>query len=245
MNIYPSNFASPFKPASLDDFVISDESSRLQLHSIVSGQLPFPLFGRNAILLWGTYGTGKTTLALLLPSLLEQSGQLIGTQRAANLFTSTRYWELTECALGANSVTLVSDLNQRSKSMVATSTSGWHYEVLDEVDLLTPAAQASLKTAITHANSTIFVMTTNHLSKVDQGIRDRSVMIEMNQPKPEDCVPLGQRFFRAMGLDGDEAPAATFVQYAKASRGSLRDFGTAVATLGVSLGGRLSTEAQS
>lgn len=239
MNIYPSNFSSPFQPTCLDDFVISDESSRLQLHSIVSGRLPFPLSGRNAILLWGTYGTGKTTLALLLPKLLEQSGQLVGSQRAANLFTSTKYWDLTECAFGSNSVTMISNLNQRSKSMVAQSPSGWHYEVLDEVDLLTPAAQASLKAVITHANSTIFVMTTNHLSRVDGGIIDRSVLVEMNQPKPEDCVPLGQRLFKSMGLTGNETPATTFIQYAKSARGSLRDFGTAVATLGVSLGGTL------
>lgn len=127
----------------------------------------------------------------------------------------------------------------RSKSMVATSPSGWHYEVLDEVDLLTPAGQASLKTAITHANSTIFVMTTNHLSKVDQGIRDRSVLIEMNQPKPEDWVSLGQRFFKVMGLTGDEVDPTTFMNFAKLSRGSLRDFGPAVVTLGLSLGGTL------
>jgi DNA polymerase III delta prime subunit len=237
MNIYPSNFKSPFKPTRLDDFVISDESSRLQLQSILSGKQPFPLFGRNAVLLWGTYGTGKTTLALFLPQLLEQSGAMVGSHRGAALFTSPRYWHLTECALGSNSVTVVNDLNERSKSMVATSPSGWHYEVLDEVDLLTPAAQASLKTAITHANSTIFVMTTNHLSKVDQGIRDRSVLVEMNQPKPADCRLLGQRILQRMGLRGNEVTEAELDSFAAASRGSIRDFGSAVAIRGIALGG--------
>lgn len=239
MNIYPNKFSSPFKPTSLNDFVISDAASKLHLEAIVNGKLPFPLFGKNSICLWGTYGTGKSTLALLLPQLLEQSANLLGTTRAAGLFASATYWELTECAIGMNSVTMLTDLNTRCKSMNALSPSGWHYEILDEVDNLTVAAQASLKTAITFANSTIFIISTNHPSKLDSGLKDRSILIEMNQPKADDCVPLAQGFFRKMGLKGDEVPESVFVELAKASRGSLREFGTAVATLGIKCGGQL------
>jgi DNA polymerase III delta prime subunit len=99
------------------------------------------------------------------------------------------------------------------------------------------AAQASLKTAITHANSTIFVLTTNHLSKVDQGIRDRSVLVEMNQPKPADCRLLGQRILQRMGLRGDEVNEVELDSFAAASRGSIRDFGSAVAIRGIAVGG--------
>ena len=239
MNIYPNNFSSPFKPTSLNDFVISDAASKQQLEAIVSGKLPFPLFGKNSLCLWGAYGTGKSTLALLLPQLLEQSANLVGTTRTAGLFQGTNYWDLTECAIGMNSVTMLTDLNNRCKSMTALSPSGWHYEILDEVDNLTVAAQASLKTAITFANSTIFIITTNHPSKLDSGLKDRSILIEMNQPKADDCVPLAQGFFRKMGLQGNEVPETVFAGLAKASRGSLREFGTAVATLGISLGGKI------
>ena len=199
MNIYPNNFSSPFKPTSLDDFVISDASSKQQLDSIVNGKLPFPLFGKNCICLWGTYGTGKSTLALLLPQLLEQSANLLGSTRANGLFESSTYWELTECAMGMNSVTMLNDLNARCKNMTAMSPSGWHYEILDEVDNLTVAAQASFKTTITFANSTIFIITTNHPSKLDAGLKDRSVLIEMNQPKASDCVSVF-KWFETDGL---------------------------------------------
>jgi len=121
--------------------------------------------------------------------------------------------------------------------MTAMSPSGWHYEILDEVDLLTPLAMASLKTAMTFANSTIFVITTNHPSKLDMGVKDRSILVEMNQPQPELCLPLAIRFLQKMGLTGDEVPSTTLLQIAKASRGSIREFGTAVATLGLSYGG--------
>lgn len=237
--MYPSNFNSPFKPKALADFVISDAASRTQLESIVNGRMPFPLFGKNAICLWGINGSGKSTLALMLPQLLEQSARLVGTQRTAGVFESSKYWELTECAVGMNSVSLLTELNNRCKGMLSTSPSGWHYEVLDEVDLLTPAAMAGLKTAITYANSTIFILTTNHPTKLDMGIRDRSILVEMNQPKPADCVTLAQRFFCQMGLTGNEVAPSVFAQLAAASRGSMREFGTAVATLGLGLGGTI------
>lgn len=237
MNIYPSNFSSPFKPTSLEDFVISDDVSRSQLEAVVNGRLPFPLFGKNAICIWGVNGSGKTTLAEMLPQLLDQSANLIGSQRKAGVFEAKRFWDLTECAIGMNSVTMLADLNKRCKSMTALSSSGWHYEILDEVDNLTPAAQASLKTAITFANSTIFILTTNHPSKLDKGILDRSLLLEMNQPKPAECVPLAIRFLKQMGLTGNEVPTSTIEKIAKASNGSLRDFGTGIATLGIGCGG--------
>ena len=239
--IYPSTFNSPFLPESLDDFVISDPASRKQLEGIVSGRLPMPLFGKNAICLWGTYGTGKSTLALVLPQLLEASASLVSTQRNA-IFLSDRYWHITECALGSNTVSMMMDLNKRCKESAGYSPSGWHYEILDEVDLLTPAAQASLKTAITFANSTIFILTSNHLNKLDRGIVSRSILIEMNQSADaNDYIRLAQRLLKRMGLLGDELNVEQIATYAKASRGDLRDFGTAVATEGVSRGGSLNT----
>jgi DNA polymerase III delta prime subunit len=236
MNIYPSNFDTPFKPKSLADYVISDTSSRKLLESIVDGKIPFPIFGRNGICLWGINGSGKSTLALMLPQLIEQSAKLVGTIRTS-IFEVQKYWDLTECGIGKNSVAMLSELDARCKNMHSQSPSGWHYEILDEVDLLTPAAQASLKAAITFANSTIFILTTNHPSKLDIGIKDRCHLIEMNQPQPTDCISLGQRFFRQMGLTGDEVTPSVFAQLAKASRGSIREFGVAVATLGISYGG--------
>jgi len=239
MNTYPNSFNSPFQPTCLADFVISDKASRTQLEAIVNGRMPFPIFGKNAILLHGLNGSGKTTLALLLPQLLEKSAKLVGSNRSAEIFSSDVFWEVTTCAMGMNNVATLATINARSKNTWALSNSGWHYEILDEVDLLTEAAQASLKTTITFANSTIFILTTNHLPKLDKGLRDRSVLVEMNQPAAADCVPLAQRFFRQMGLKGDEVEAAVFEQIAQASRGSLRDFGTAVATLGIRLGGAI------
>ena len=60
-----------FTPRSLDDMVFGNAAAKDMLTNIVSGNLPFPAFGKCGILLHGAWGTGKTTLAKMLPDLLE------------------------------------------------------------------------------------------------------------------------------------------------------------------------------
>ena len=58
-------------PNCLDDFLFSNHTDKHTLELILSRKLPFPFGGKTGILLHGTWGTGKTTLAELLPELLE------------------------------------------------------------------------------------------------------------------------------------------------------------------------------
>ncbi len=229
---------NPFTPTALADFVFSDDKSKTLLESIVSGRLPFPLMDKKAICLWGSYGTGKTTLAALLPTLLEQSGTLQTTVRGGSPWGGD-YWHLTPCGSGANSVSMIGDLNKRIQSGIGYSPTGWHFEILDEVDLLTEGAQQSLKATFTQANETIFILTTNHLPELDKGLLDRSMLVAMNQPKPSAMAEQGRQFLRKMGLTGDEISAIKLEQMAAESRGSIRDFGTAMLIEGRSLGGVL------
>jgi replication-associated recombination protein RarA len=233
-----ANQNNPFPPSSLADFTISNPESRRQIESIVNGKVPFPQF-KNAICLWGTYGTGKTTLAEMLPAMLEATGNLTATPRVNGLFASQHYWHVTMCGFGSNAVTTMQELHKRAQSNVNISPKGYRYEILDEVDILTPAAQASLKSTVSHFNETIFVFTTNNPNKLDRGLVNRSFMIEMNQPGVADMVVMGRRFLQLMGLTGYEIADPLFQQMVVGSRGSIRDFGDAVATAGLSLGGVL------
>lgn len=231
-----ANFNNPFAPTSLADFTISDPQSKQQLESIVTGAMPFPL-QKYTICLWGTYGTGKTTLAEMLPVLIEQSTNLRPSPRTSRGFVAQQYWHLTACGVGSNSAKMMDDLRNRASSDIDISPGGYFYEILDEVDMLTDNAQASLKSAISNMNGVIFILTTNHPTKLDKGVRDRSYLIEMNQPELADMEDMGRRFLRQMGLAGDEVPSATMQQLATASNGSIRDFGDAVAVIGQSYGG--------
>ena len=64
----PSNHVQA--PQCLDDFALQP-NSRYKLESILDRTLPFPANGICGIILYGLYGTGKTTMANLLPGLID------------------------------------------------------------------------------------------------------------------------------------------------------------------------------
>ena len=61
-----------YQPQTIAEVVFGNDESRLLIEDIVSGVPPFPFEGKTGILLYGTFGTGKTTLARLLPEAIEQ-----------------------------------------------------------------------------------------------------------------------------------------------------------------------------
>ena len=163
-----------FLPKTLDECVISDVLSKDILKQILNGKLPFPAFGKCGILLHGDYGTGKTTTACLLPELIEVSRGGV-----------TANYEFYQCAQGMNGVSLIQNIEKRT-SLVSFNDSGLHYSVLDEVDNLTDAAQASLK-AIMDCKHGIFILTTNDITEVDKGVKDRCHVIHMLVPETSNC----------------------------------------------------------
>jgi ABC-type uncharacterized transport system ATPase subunit len=58
------------QPICLQDFALQP-NSRYKLESILDLTLPLPDNGICGIILYGLYGTGKTTLANLLPGLID------------------------------------------------------------------------------------------------------------------------------------------------------------------------------
>jgi DNA polymerase III delta prime subunit len=232
------NELNAFEPRTLSEFVISNPVSRLTLESILAGRVPFPAFGKSVLCLWGTYGSGKTSLAKRLPAWLEQSGHLRVTPRAMVLFGAD-FTHFTPCGSGSNSTSMMQDLHTRTASEVSYSETGWHFEIFDEADLLTANAQASLKAAITQAENTIFILTTNHLNRLDGGLRDRAHLIEMNQPPATALIEPGRRMLQKMGLTGEEVSEEVLIELASTSRGSMRDFCNSIAILGAGHGGAM------
>lgn len=208
------------QPECLNDFALQP-TSRYKLESILDRTLPLPEHGICGVILYGLYGTGKTTMARLLPGLIE-------TARTTDVLDSFTAGQITDvvgpivdyhaCASGQNSTTLIQSV-QNKTSYIAFNASDLHYMILDEIDNLTDLAQASFK-AIMNRTNVDFIMTTNHLDKVDLGIQNRSILIDMNLPPPQQWRPILRRVFTDAGL----APPVDAIldQTVIAGRGSAR-----------------------
>lgn len=229
-----------FTPTKLDEFLISDNISRMALDMILNGKYPFPN-EQNAICFHGIPGTGKTTLACALPGMLENSGNLAKCPRtggpASQLFSGTELYQFTSCDGSAGIITTIKNIRNHNLNDAYAAPSGWHYEILDEVDTLSKESQRNLRSVITHSKYTIFIMTCNDVQKLEPGFKDRSLLIEMNQCPLEQYVTAGKRFLQTMQLTGNEIPEDMLKRFALASRGSMRQFIPQVRMHGLSHGG--------
>jgi replication-associated recombination protein RarA len=158
-----------FTPTSTREMMFSEPHMRSLLEGITSGRTRFPLNGKSGILLYGSYGTGKTTYAKIL---IEEYERRFGGN-AKDLFCRN-----IVCESGARVDSLINTL-RNSIELISFNQSGKHYIILDEVNNYKLDKQEQLK-GLLNSNNTIFVMTTNYLNKVDKGLRSRSIVVEMN-----------------------------------------------------------------
>lgn len=165
-----------FTPKTPDDIVVANPDQEVLLKDIISGKLRFPAHGKCGIILYGSYGTGKSTLAKLIPEWMEQA-------RGGDV----PFVDVIEAKDYADGRKIVSRINN-GVNFAKMTASRLYYIVLDEADSFERKAQSSLR-GIMDKGEAAFVLTTNDLNSIDSGVQSRSYRIDMNAAPPARWLP--------------------------------------------------------
>jgi replication-associated recombination protein RarA len=174
-----------YRAKNISEFVFANEEVARQVNRYATGKTLRPL------VLYGSNGTGKSTLADLIPKALDGEKVKVTKIKAEDL----------------NSNAEVRSLFTRSKqfdNLFVPEGQGRNYTVVEEVNF-DPRAKGALRESLDEmAGRDLIIFTTNEIEKLDPGLLSRAEVVEVPPISPEDFLKKAQEILKAEGVDLDD-----------------------------------------
>lgn len=171
----------------LNNFVFHNTQIQTTVETLVSNPSAFP-GARTGIIFHGGYGTGKTTLARLLPDAIDTArGSLFSVGLDLELRCSSASWR--------DDLKAVHDL---LKKPVLGRSDNRHYVLFDEFDLY-GRHQVDFKSIMTHERIGFFI-TTNNLNAITQSVQSRCYHLELEQAPKQIWRSFAAKMFASQGI---------------------------------------------
>lgn len=183
-----TNFNKTYAPKSFYDLLWADQKIGVRLRQYAEAKRT-----RN-IILYGSYGTGKSTIARLICEARLGQPMLRGsvlngaTLQQADLHALGNIW---------NFQPMISDTIPLA--------------IIDEANLLSPPNQYRLRALLDDRNCMV-IMTTNYLTAIDPSLQSRSDTIKIDTVTPQIALPSAQRILKQNGIVRSDADVLTLLQ---------------------------------
>lgn len=175
-----------YRPQTLSDFVFANDQVERQIRRFAMGQTTRPL------VLYGPFGTGKSTVADLIPKTIEGPKVKIERVKAEDLNNSEE-------------VRKKFFRDRQFDNLFAPEGQSRHYTVVEEVNF-DPKAKGALRNTLDEMEGRdLVIFTTNELNKLDEGLLSRAEVVEIPPAKPERFLLRAQEILKAEGVELDDA----------------------------------------
>ena len=186
------SYVLKYAPKVLADVVIANTNVKDKLAAYVAGELKQPL------ILHGEFGTGKTTIANLLPSAIEGKPALIEKLKAVEFNT-------------VYDVSALFNAPPMFYKLFTTNGQNRNYMVSNEFNFTVKAALAFRDVIDELQEHTQFIFTTNNLASIDKGLQDRSICLNIPPVSARDWLPRAKFILKEEGVKLKDAQLLNFL----------------------------------
>ena len=175
------SFALKYAPTCLDDVVIGSQTLKNRLSDYINDRDLKPL------ILHGGVGTGKTTIANLLPDAIESKKAEVTRLKAVEFNSINDVMQTFEDHTMFYQVFTINDQKR-------------NYIISNEINFTPKAAIAFRDVIDDMIGHTQFIFTTNYIDQVDIALRDRSSCLVVPPVSAKDWLPRAQWILQQEGI---------------------------------------------